>query len=65
MCIRPLTMFCNYFNRIYLIPLLFDFMRVKSKEKEVVLTFDYGPEKGITEFVLEKLKGPRIGDFFQ
>ena len=34
---------------------LFEVMRIKTKEKVVYLTFDDGPEEGITEFVLDEL----------
>ena len=35
---------------------LLEVMRVKTNNKEVYLTFDDGPEEGITEFVLSELK---------
>lgn len=35
---------------------LFEVMRIKTSEKVVYLTFDDGPEGGITDFVLEELK---------
>lgn len=35
---------------------LFEIVRIKIPEKKVFLTFDDGPEEGITEFVLGELK---------
>ena len=35
---------------------LFELMRVRTKRRVVYLTFDDGPDDGITEFVLNELK---------
>lgn len=44
---------------------LFELVRVRTKEKVVYLTFDDGPEPGITEFVLNELeKYDFCGTFF-
>lgn len=35
---------------------LFELRKIKTKEKTIFLTFDDGPEPGITEFVLDELR---------
>ena len=50
MVMKRLTLFINRFLH------LFEMKRIKNRSKSVYLTFDDGPEPGITEFVLDELK---------